>query len=282
MPGEVLYKEIGRRIKRARETLKISQEELARKLGYNSPATISYYESGERKISIADLQRIAAELGLKVDDLLNDNINEPASFVFRAAEEVRPAARNLVGGFLTFAQKNGREPLAFPADWKVAAPRKGAAALLKMLEVTQPPVLPHLVAEQLNVPVFDWNFPDEISGIFVRYRSFACIGVNEQHPYVRQRFTIAHEIGHHILDETDGESIHVDFVEGESVSRKEEKKRQEVRANQFAADLLMPKDWLYKDFKNLDRDVTVLAKRYDVSEQALWFRLLALKLVDTE
>lgn len=61
---DTLYREIGRRIRRARENLGISQEDLARRLDYSSPATISHFEAGERRISIVDLQRIAAILGL--------------------------------------------------------------------------------------------------------------------------------------------------------------------------------------------------------------------------
>jgi len=72
-----IYREIGRRIRRAREQLNLSQEELARRLNYQSPATISYFEAGERKVSIADLQRIASILGLPLGYFLNEAATPP-------------------------------------------------------------------------------------------------------------------------------------------------------------------------------------------------------------
>jgi Zn-dependent peptidase ImmA (M78 family) len=66
------------------------------------------------------------------------------------------------------------------------------------------------------------------------------------------------------------------------VARDEDKTRRslETKANQFAADLLMPREWIRKDARYYDFDVTLLAKRYEKSEQAIWFRLLTLKLVN--
>ena len=42
----------------------------------------------------------------------------------------------------------------------------------------------------------------------------------------------------------------------------------------------MPRRWVEGDVRANGPDVTLLARRYGVSEQAFWFRLLALKLVD--
>jgi len=95
---------------------------------------------------------------------------------------------------------------------------------------------------------------------------------------VRQRFTIAHELGHCIY--ADGRDLFVDFGEAEAAARKEDSRQQvlETRANQFAADLLMPWAWVRADVRARSLDTTMLAKRCEVSEQALWFRLLALGL----
>ena len=56
----------------------------------------------------------------------------------------------------------------------------------------------------------------------------------------------------------------------------------ETKANQFAADLLMLRTWILQDVaKHSDElDLTWLAKRYEASEQSLWFRLINLKLID--
>jgi len=144
----------------------------------------------------------------------------------------------------------------------------------------QPPVMPREVAIRLGVPVFDWEFPDEISGICVTDGATVCIGVNEAHPHVRQRFTIAHELGHLVY--TGGRDLFMDFVEAESAASAKSEREQmlETKANQFAADLLMPQVWVREEVRLHGPNVTLLAKRFEVSEQALWFRLLALRLVE--
>jgi len=107
------------------------------------------------------------------------------------------------------------------------------------------------------------------------------IGVNQHHAYTRQRFTIAHELGHYL-------SGHEDF----SVRGKQEKirvdgqfnwadpeQRQEQEANEFAAELLMPEKLIRQDVAAAGPiDASALAKRYEVSEQALWIQLVDLKI----
>lgn len=56
------YQFIGKRIREAREASGLSQRDLAEKLGYESATAISYIESGERKVSVVDLEKIAAIL----------------------------------------------------------------------------------------------------------------------------------------------------------------------------------------------------------------------------
>lgn len=54
--------------------------------------------------------------------------------------------------------------------------------------------------------------------------------------------------------------------------------RQELEANEFAAELLLPATFLRRDVADYGLDVPALAKRYDVSEQAMWIQLIDLKL----
>jgi Zn-dependent peptidase ImmA (M78 family) len=77
------------------------------------------------------------------------------------------------------------------------------------------------------------------------------------------------------------EALFLDF-EGAAVTvdlQERQDSKAERNANQFAADLLMPKSLLQRDVSEHGLDVTLLAKRYGVSPQALWFRLLNLGLV---
>jgi Zn-dependent peptidase ImmA (M78 family) len=114
----------------------------------------------------------------------------------------------------------------------------------------------------------------------------AVIGVNSMDAPNRQRFTIAHEIGHLLLHKD--EHLHVD--EKSPIGLRNDRSslaidEREIEANQFAAELLMPVELLEKDLGRLPDDieteeaVTRLARLYQVSEQAMTVRLTALKVL---
>lgn len=276
-----IYKRIGQRIKTAREQVGLSQADLSQKLDYNSAATISHFESGLRKISIEDLFRIAQVLQVPVEYFYSvDGETKKQQVRFRAAE-VRPSVRSEVSAFLSFAQNHSQKPIPLSSISTDTTPWQAAGEVLKITEVQYPPVSPESVAEKLNIPVFEWGFPDEISGLFVSDQDKACIGVNQSHPKVRQRFTIAHELGHFVF--SDGQDLFVDFTDSSMDLHSDQKRAAEKKANIFAADLLMPKIRLKKDFNELGIEgLTLLAQKYQVSEQALWFRLINLKLVQED
>ncbi len=68
------YKNIGKRIRKARKTLAISQEYLA-ELTNLSPSHVSHIENGKTKLSLPSIILIANALNTTVDSLLYDNIN---------------------------------------------------------------------------------------------------------------------------------------------------------------------------------------------------------------
>lgn len=59
MNEENKYEFIGKRIREARDAAGLSQRELAEKLGYESSTAVSYLESGERKVSVVDLEKLS-------------------------------------------------------------------------------------------------------------------------------------------------------------------------------------------------------------------------------
>ena len=113
----------------------------------------------------------------------------------------------------------------------------------------------------------------------------AVIGVNAQHHPNRRTFTIAHELGHYLLHES--ETMHLDSrkdgytlqlrspasATGESMNERE--------ANLFAAELLMPARFLAKELRKKQFDLLEdedsvlksLAAQCGVSVQALTIRL---------
>ncbi len=163
--------------------------------------------------------------------------------------------------------------------------RNQTSELLAKFHVSAPPVPVDKIAERLGIHVVGRPAEDDISGFLLRDRQGqVVIGVNDQHHPNRQRFTIGHEIGHFLLHK--GEDLHVD----ETGSGYEIRLRQghsadatdvdELEANLFSAELLMPADFLERDLASLapvcladDDKIKQLAAKYKVSAQALTLRL---------
>lgn len=274
---------IGARVRRAREKAGLSQQELAQRMGYSSPATVSNMEVGDRRITVADLSAVSSALGVPLEHFLPP-VSSDASrhFSLRAADlqNLNPSARSSVVEFLTFAEKHGQSCSPPPSGLRRKRPGAAAEAILRMTDIHEPAIDPREVARRLEIPVFDWSLGDEISGIFVCFDGRTAIGVNEEHPPVRQRFTIAHELGHFVYSDRD--AIVFDYLGRERGFSFEmsESADSETTANQFAADLLMPAIWVRLDFEQYGADLSILRRRYGVSEQAMWFRLLNLHLAN--
>lgn len=59
MNEENKYLFIGKKVREARESAGLSQKQLAEKIGFESSTAVSYIESGERKVSVVDLEKMA-------------------------------------------------------------------------------------------------------------------------------------------------------------------------------------------------------------------------------
>jgi len=68
----MIYKNIGRKIQRAREEAGLSQEELASRLGYTQ-AALSNYELGKRRLYLANIEQIARELNKPLSYFLEES-----------------------------------------------------------------------------------------------------------------------------------------------------------------------------------------------------------------
>ena len=132
------------------------------------------------------------------------------------------------------------------------------------------------------------SLDSEISGILVPLeRDRWAIIVNSDHIEVRQRFTIAHELGHLLLHGYDTPHADRSFKFRDTRSS-EGTAIDEIQANQFAAELLMPRTVLVREVGSRTFDHAVdddpafellvnrLAKKFGVSKQAMTIRLSSL------
>jgi Zn-dependent peptidase ImmA (M78 family) len=90
------------------------------------------------------------------------------------------------------------------------------------------------------------------------------ISINADRSRTRQRFSIAHELGHLLLHDP-GQRFRDNFSSMGLDLR-------EIQANQFAAKLLMP-SWMVNAYARVGARLTALAGLFDVSPQAMRIRL---------
>lgn len=146
------------------------------------------------------------------------------------------------------------------------------------------PVDPVLIAQREGIRVHNAKFSDSgLSGLVAKRGASVSILVNEADPPFRKRFTIAHELGHHFLHLlADGDIVDKSIDLFRDTEPPEQplttEARQEIQANQFAAALLMPAALVRTAYKET-ADLSVLARRFNVSETAMGYRLTRLGLV---
>lgn len=164
--------------------------------------------------------------------------------------------------------------------------KRKAQQLLDSAQITAAPVSLDRVAEVVGARVhYEPYDGEDLSGMAYRQpNGQRVIGVNSMHSERRQRFTIAHEVGHLLLHAN--EDLHVDKnfpiglrTEVSSLAIDDK----EIEANQFAAELLMPATWVLADARDLqidfehdDEAIKDLADKYEVSVRAMTIRLSAL------
>ena len=137
------------------------------------------------------------------------------------------------------------------------------------------PVDPVKIALRLGIEVKEASLSSEISGALVkRFGEDPTILLNANDHPNRQRFTCAHELGHFIQrEEAADEYEYVDLRH--TILSASGTKEEEIYANQFAANLLMPQ----KEVSRLvseKQTVTQMAMFFGVSQDAMSFRLKSL------
>jgi Zn-dependent peptidase ImmA (M78 family) len=159
-----------------------------------------------------------------------------------------------------------------------------AVRLLEENNVYRAPVPVDAIAKAVGLDVRYAPTTDDVSGALIRNGKSAVIAVNSAQHENRQRFTIAHEIGHFILHKRTERHFDEDFrIDYRNTVSSEATQRSEIEANGFAAALLMPGNFLRKDLLRMEVDesaadhaIQTLAVRYKVSPRAMEFRLLNL------
>ncbi len=173
-----------------------------------------------------------------------------------------------------------------------------ASDVLKQASAFEAPVDLSKVARSLDVIVHFDTLEDKVSGVLVVKGGERNALINASHHSNRQRFSLAHELGHLVLHDSEGDRLFIDtnmrvyqrigtptdaaYGQPDSTTSAQE----EREANQFASALLMPVDLVQEQARSLDlseeSDVAYLARTFGVSDQAMSIRLQQLRLVQVD
>jgi Zn-dependent peptidase ImmA (M78 family) len=154
--------------------------------------------------------------------------------------------------------------------------------LLQLHSVEEPAVPIGSIIEAQGIKLI-FDDLEDVSGMIVRQDDDVTIAVNSKQNPRRQRFTMAHELGHFLLHEGRPVRFDRDF----KINLRSDRSAlavdaEEIEANFFAANILMPRVMLTEDLADQIIDIDnaqftrVWARRYGVSNQAMNLRLINL------
>ncbi|MFJ7095871.1 helix-turn-helix domain-containing protein [Streptomyces mirabilis] len=299
--------EVGRRVCEARRRRALTGEALGGLVGLGKDQ-VSKIENGRRKVSVRELPKFAAALGVTVAHLLGQTTRPSLAMAHRLAGDTTPEADNnakrralellevediLVQraqprpssstaagqAVLEFA---GKELLQRPRN-RPEAERQGkrlAEQVRRDLGLGSYELgdLPGLIERHFAVDVALSPLGTATDGLCVHGDGVALIVASTDFSQGHVRFTLAHEFGHHLL----GDPRDV-INEGERDMFADD--LQERRVNAFAGHLLTPEEgiretlgWL-SDGRVTERSLVALMEQFGVSLAALVYQLCVMGLI---
>jgi hypothetical protein len=167
-------------------------------------------------------------------------------------------------------------------SWRPSVPRAATPDLvrdlLERLSIAAPPVDLRPILESLNIEVRERAEQKEDAVVVAMdppealSRGSWMVYLNPARPEVRKRYTVAHEVGHVLLH---GASHGAARARSGGGSRMKSFERE---ADEFAAELLMPRDFLARAVADCGADVERLRRLFKVSKSAMQIRLAELGL----
>lgn len=262
-------RELGRRLRAAREARGLSQQVVAVEIDLPRTA-ISQLEAGNRSVSTLELTKLARLYLRSVEQLLQEGTRDEdgdlLSVLYRAEpglehdpcvrEQVEHCVRLCLEGAM-LERLLGAEARLGPPTYETRMPSVSGEAVAqgeqiaeqerRRLNIGNAPIsdISELIVSQ-GIWASGVELPtDNMSGLFLRHPSIGlAILVNGSHVRGRRRFSYAHEYAHALMDRD--RSIRVSSMDNSS-------EMVERRANAFAAAFLMPRAGVYDALRNLDK-----------------------------
>jgi len=269
---------------------RLSQHDFAMQIGLDD-SKISKSLSGARRFSSLDLARIAELCKVSVDWLITGE-EPPLEMAARTTGGNAAAAIAAARRFVT--QREDLAHLGFPQPWSPLPEKLGtglqveqgqrlaATALKRVAEVipsTTEPRLTSLVEDVFGVDAAIVDLGSGFDGLAASSDDAKVIVLATSQVPGRQRFTLAHELGHLLAGDDQG--VHLDKDIFNSAQQREPS---EMRANAFAAAFLMPDEVLRERVGRgglSEAGFAELACELLVSPATLAYRLKSLRLIDS-
>ena len=242
---------IGRRIKWFREQRNLTQDELARVLGFNDRQTLSDIEAGKRKLGPDEVVALTQNLGVGLDHLLDPfRLVGEGGFNFRVGEvdgEAVEAFAEQASRWIATYRELGRQAgvatarLGHKLELTRESSLQDAAASADALRATwnlgdvPADTLEHALERELGTLVLYVDAPPGLSGAASHLPGLQTILVNRSEQASRRAFDLAHEV-FHILTWDAMPPARIEGWEPKSTKGN----HVERLANKFAACLLMP------------------------------------------
>jgi Zn-dependent peptidase ImmA (M78 family) len=276
-----------------------NQREIAEAIDLD-PTALSKAISGRRDFKSLEIALLAEELGLRTDDLLADEDaqpRQPTAIAARTQIGANPAVEQAIrfakelldlDALLTeLGRPSSPSKVAWPtANASLSPAVQGktlAGALRKRLGLDRKDLPYHLdelaalLERSLAVDIAFEPLPDGLDGLAVSSGHFRLAVISSGIFATRQRFTLAHEIGHLLAGDADELMVDEDVLSSNTA--------QERRANAFAAAFLLPEKALREavpDRAMSETEVAGLLGRFGVSRDALAIELRRLHFVSHE
>lgn len=259
--------DLTQRLKTAREAVGLTQQQVADWLGVRRPA-VAEIENGSRAVKSDELVRLASLYGRSLGWIAEGELrphDSLAAALFRADShqdaalhrEAAILAKRCAMVFDLERKFRAKVPVRAPeySDSTALADRSQSMIHGKQVAYQERARLgigdnaplrdPWGVVEDAGIRVFPLDLGDDhiIDGIFTRSaEGHACVGVNVGKWVFRQVFTVVHEYGHALMDsDLGGEACTTSKGWSQKGSRYANR---ELRANQFAAVFLLPREAL--------------------------------------
>jgi len=147
------------------------------------------------------------------------------------------------------------------------SPNEYAKELLQRLNVRSVPIYPRKIAKKMGILIWEREAEAGYDGYLISANGTWGIMINSSiKSKARQRFTVAHELGHYCIGHHRGTNYRCFRSDIGAVSLSD--KQDEREANEFAVELLMPDEYFKEDIRQHDinlETINALADKYETS-----------------